>query len=400
LWAPPQPSVVDATRARRRLAGVVFLVLLAQVLLYPGIDALVAALGAETTLDASMWFLAAEFAAFVVFAGVWGAVSDATGLRRPLILVGAVLGAGGYLLLGVLPGPLASSFLAVLLTRALQGAATVGAFSLAMTTLLDLDGPDGRNMGAAGLAIGGGTAIGAPLGGQLYEVGTLVPLYAACGFLLAAAALAVSLPAVSPRESRGTAREALAGLRETPGLLVPYAFGFLDRTAAGFFALVGTLYFRESFGLSAGETGLVLALFFAPFALLQYPFGALSDRVGRTVPIAGGSAAFGVAVAATGLVPTVELAGAGMVAVGVLGALMAPATMALVGDLVGEDRRGVAMAGFNVAGSVGFLAGILVGGLLADAYGYPAAFVAVGGVEVALAAVAIPALVRLERAAA
>jgi MFS family permease len=181
---------------------------------------------------------------------------------------------------------------------------------------------------------------------------------------------------------------------------VPYAFGFLDRTAAGFFALVGTLYFRESFGLSAGDTGLVLALFFAPFALLQYPLGALSDRVGRTLPIAGGSAAFGVAVAATGLVPTVALAGAGMVAVGVLGALMSPATMALVGDLVSEDRRGVAMAGFNVAGSVGFLAGILAGGLLADAYGYPAAFVAVGGVEVALAAVAIPALVRLERAAA
>ncbi len=378
----------------------IFLVLFAQVLLYPGIDALVSALGAETTLNASMWFLAAEFAAFVVFAGVWGAVSDAAGTRTPLIVAGAVAGAVGYLVLAGLPGPLASSFLAVLGTRVLQGAATVGAFSLAMTTLLDLEGPDGRNMGAAGLAIGGGTAVGAPVGGQLYEVGTLVPLYAAAAFLLAAAALATTVPDPDAVESHDTVRRALSGVVRTPGLAVPYAFGFLDRLSAGFFALVGTLYFRESFGLSPGETGLVLALFFAPFALLQYPFGALSDRIGRTGPIAGGSAAFGLAVVGTGLAPTVALAGAGMVAVGVLGALMAPATMALVGDLVSEDRRGVAIAGFNVAGSVGFLAGILVGGVLADAYGYPAAFLAVGGFEVALAAVAVPALVRLDPGAA
>jgi MFS family permease len=400
LYPPPKPRLVEPARARRRLAGVIFLVLLAQVLLYPGVDALVAALGATTTLNASMWFLAAEFAAFVVFAGVWGAVSDASGTRTPLIVLGATLGAAGYLVLAVLPGPLARSFAAVLTTRVLQGAATVGAFSLAMTTLLDLPGPDGRNMGAAGLAIGTGTALGAPLGGQLYEVGTLVPLYAATGILLAAAALATTVPDRVPAEDRETAREALAGLRETPALLVPYTFGFVDRTAAGFFALVGTLYFRESFGLSPGETGLVLSLFFAPFALLQYPFGALSDRVGRTAPIAGGSAAFGLAVAAVGRAPTVALAGAGMIAVGVLGALMAPATMALVGDLVSDRRRGVAMGGFNVAGSVGFLAGIVGGGVLAGAYGYPVAFLIVGGVELVLAAVATPALIGLERSVA
>ncbi|MFB6353424.1 MAG: MFS transporter, partial [Halobacteriales archaeon] len=48
-----------ARRDRVLLAGVVFAVLFAQVLLYPGIPDLVAALGATTTaLDAGMWFLA------------------------------------------------------------------------------------------------------------------------------------------------------------------------------------------------------------------------------------------------------------------------------------------------------------------------------------------------------
>jgi hypothetical protein len=63
---------MTATRDRVRLAAVVFAVLFAQVLLYPGIDTLVAVFGAGSGVDASMWFLAAEFAAFVAFAGVWG----------------------------------------------------------------------------------------------------------------------------------------------------------------------------------------------------------------------------------------------------------------------------------------------------------------------------------------
>jgi MFS family permease len=139
-----------------------------------------------------------------------------------------------------------------------------------------------------------------------------------------------------------------------------------------------------------------LALFFAPFALLQYPFGVLSDRTGRTLPIVAGSACYGVGVIAIGQAPTIELVGAGMVAVGVLGALMAPATMALVTDLAGATERGVAMAGFNVFGSLGFLAGVVVGGTVASAYGYPTAFVVAGSLEVAIALVAIPAFLRIE----
>ncbi len=140
----------------------------------------------------------------------------------------------------------------------------------------------------------------------------------------------------------------------------------------------------------------MLALFFAPFALLQYPFGVLSDRVGRTAPVVGGSALYGVAVAAVGLAPALELAGGLMVVVGVLGALMAPATMALVTDLAEPAERGAAMGGFNVAGSVGFFVGVTLGGVLAGALGFVPAFLIVGALEVAVAAVALPLLLRLD----
>ena len=383
-------------RARAVLAAVVFVVLLAQVLLYPGVDTLVAALGAETTLDASMWFLAAEFAAFVAFAGVWGAVRDRTGRRVPYIVGGAVAGSALYAALAWLPTVATVSFELVLLLRALQGAATIAAFSLSMTMLMDLSGGHGKNMGAAGIAIGSGTALGAPLGGQLYGVSPTLPLSVASGLFLVVAVLAALVPDRTPAGDGGRLRRATRRLGETPELAIPYAFGFIDRLTAGFFALVGTLYFREAFGLSPGETGLVLALFFAPFALLQYPFGVLSDSVGRTAPIVAGSALYGFAVVGVGLAPTVELAGAGMVVVGVIGALMAPATMALVTDLAGEQGRATAMAGFNAAGSLGFLAGILVGGFVAGEFGYLAAFLVAGGGEVALALVALPRLLALE----
>lgn len=381
---------------RGLLAGVVFAVLLAQVLLYPGVDRLVGALGASSDLNASMWFLATEFGAFVVFAGVWGALSDVSGRRTPFIAGGAAAGAVLYAVLGWFAGDIQTPFLLVLAVRTLQGAATIAAFSLSMTMLMDLGGGHGKNMGAAGIAIGSGTALGAPLGGQLYEVATPLPLYAASALLLAVAGLALVVEDRAPDGDGRTLAAALTGLRRTPTLSIPYAFGFVDRMTAGFFALVGTLYFREEFGLGPGETGIMLALFFAPFALLQYPFGTLSDRIGRTVPIVVGSLLYGLVVIAVGLAPTVTTAGAGMVATGVIGALMAPATMALVSDLAASTERGTAMAGFNVFGSVGFLAGILVGGGVAGAFGYLAAFLVAGGTEVAIAVLALPRLLGLD----
>jgi MFS family permease len=386
---------VTTRSARTALAAVVFAVLLAQVLLYPGVDTLVTALGADTTLDASMWFLAAEFGAFVCFAGVWGAASDTAGRRVPFIVAGALAGAAGYALLAGLPQVIDLPFLAVLGLRTLQGAATIGAFSLSITMLMDLEGGHGRNMGAAGIAIGGGTALGAPLGGQLYELSPFAPLVAASALLVVVGLLASRVTDRAPAERRGRLGAIRETIRATPAILVPCAFGFVDRLTAGFFALVGTLYFREVFELSPGATGLMLALFFAPFAIFQYPFGVLSDRIGRTIPVLVGSTLYGVVVIGVGLAPTVALAGAAMVAVGVIGALMAPATMALVTDLAADDQRGVAMAAFNAVGSLGFLAGVLVGGTVADQFGFFAAFLTVGGMEVVVATLAVPAFLKL-----
>ena len=384
------------TRDRIALAAVIFVVLLAQVVLYPGIADLVATLGASTDLDASMWFLVAEFSAFVVCASLWGAASDRAGRRVPFIVVGALGGAAGYLVLAVLPGVVDVRFAHVLAIRVVQGAMTIAAFSLAITMLMDLPGGHGENMGAAGIAIGLGTASGAPIGGYLAAIDPLVPLWTAGALLFAVVPLVALVTDRAPDPDRRSVREVVRGLTRTPTLGLPYAFGFVDRLTAGFFSLVGVFYFQETFGIGPAGTGIVLGLFFAPFALLQYPFGILSDRIGRTIPIVVGSICYGGAIVLVALVPTLELARVSMVLVGVLGALMAPATMALVTDLARESERGAAMAGFNIAGSLGFLTGFFLGGTTASTYGYLVAFLVVGGLEVLIAAVAVPLFLRVD----
>jgi MFS family permease len=379
---------------RVTLAAMIFAVMFGQVALYPGVPELVAALGANTTLDASTWFLAAEYAGFVLFAGVWGALSDAGGRRVPFIVAGALGGVASYALLVGLAWFTEIGFTTMLLVRFVEGSFTIGAFSLSITMLMDMEGGHGRNMGAAGIAIGSGTALGAPLGGQLSAVGPLVPLVVAAILLCLVALLAIRLSDRTVESRRGGIGAALSGLADRPALGLPYLFGFADRFTAGFFALVGTLYFRQTFGLDAGTAGLVLGLFFAPFALGQYPMGRLSDRIGRLLPVVAGSVLYGGAVLAVYLAPTIEIAGAMMVLLGIAGALVAPSTMALVTDLATD--RGTAMGGFNVFGSLGFLVGTVGGGAIADSFGFGAAFLAAAALEAGVVIVTLPLLVRLD----
>ncbi|RYJ13478.1 MFS transporter [Halogeometricum borinquense] len=384
---------MDRRTERRRLALAVWAVLVSQVLLYPGVADLVHELGGTGDVQSGMWFLVAEFAAFVTFAGVWGAASDALGRRRSLIVTGALGGALGYLVLAAVPA-LGVSFTAVLGIRALGGTMTIGAFSLSMTALADLSSENGKNMGAAGIAIGLGAALGSVVGGRLADADPLYPLYGAATLLVVAAVIVATVPDRTPDGVRVRLGAALGRLRERPELGIPYAFGFIDRMTAGFFSLVGVFYFR-SFGLDAFGAGLALFAFFFPFAVLQYPLGVLSDRVGRFVPVIVGSIGFGLTIIVVGVAPTLPLAIVSMVLVGVFGALVSPSTMALVTDIADPDERGAALGGFNVFGSLGFLTGFVVGGFTTSTADFLTAFLVVGLSEVAIALVAARSVWRL-----
>jgi MFS family permease len=110
---------------------------------------------------------------------------------------------------------------------------------------------------------------------------------------------------------------------------------------------------------------MLMSLFLLPFALLSWPAGRLTDRVGWYGPIVAANILFGVVYATYGVLPF-KLLPVAMVLSGALSALMFAPSLVLVSEFA---RRGFGeglFGSFQIAGSFGFLTGPLVGGVLVE----------------------------------
>ncbi|MCV6613631.1 MAG: MFS transporter, partial [Cellvibrionaceae bacterium] len=173
----------------------------------------------------------------------------------------------------------------------------------------------------------------------------------------------VSTPAMS-----GFERRAVLSLTSL------YAFRML-----GLFMVlpVLTLYGDSYPGSNAFLLGLALGVYGLTQALLQIPFGSLSDRLGRKPLIAFGLLLFaaGSVLAASaesvyGLIAGRALQGAGAIA---------GTIMALVGDLTAERNRSKAMASIGVAIGVSFALATVLGPAIARSQGLSGIFWATAG---------------------
>ncbi|RMD78414.1 MAG: MFS transporter, partial [Gammaproteobacteria bacterium] len=163
---------------------------------------------------------------------------------------------------------------------------------------------------------------------------------------------------------------------------------------------VFALYAEHLEGVTPTLVGLAIGVYGLTQAVLQIPFGMLSDRIGRKPVITGGLLVFaaGSVVAAVshtiwGVIAGRALQGAGAVA---------SALMALVADLTREEHRLKAMA--TIGGTIGLsFAVALVVGPVVDAWvGVPGIFwltalLALAGVAVLHLWVPRPARVRVHR---
>lgn len=291
--------------------------------------------------------------------------------------------------------------------RFLEGAAHVIGLSALMAIGAGLapDAQRGRTMGLIGAAMMFGTACGTRLGGALW---THVPIwfFYIAGLIAATTALGALLFAADTKPERKADRMPWTRiLGERPTLGIAYAYAFIDRFCVGVVISTFVLYLANIHGLAPDARSRMLVMFLLPFALLVYPAGRLADRIGRVRPIALGSAGFGVVFASYGLVPLAWMP-ITMVVSGVLSALMFAPNLTLCADLAPVAHRGAAFAGFNIAGSFGFLMGPIVAGCamylmqwmeFSPIAGYRMAFLAAGGGEVLCAAITLPMLRDLTR---
>ncbi|MEM7585671.1 MAG: MFS transporter [Acidobacteriota bacterium] len=344
--------------------------------------------------DVSLFF-SIEMMAYIIFAPLWGVLSDRWGKRRLFIGTGFFVSACIYASYAWV-----ESIPVLLALRFVQGAFSVMGWSILMAMVLDHadENRRGRFMGLMGASLILGVSIGAPLGGYVSRShGAYAPLQAASLLFFVLALGTLALVTSDEHRRQTSMRDIFDALRRRPLLLLPSLFYLVDRYTVGFIVVLFPLYL-ETLGVSdPAIKGQMLGLFLLPFAFLQYPVGRLTERIAPWKPLVGGSLLYGIAICAIGYSGLYALWWV-MLGLGVLAAVMFPPALTLVAQLSEPRIRGSAMGGFNLAGSVGFAIGPIVGVWAYQARGYGFAFVLAGALEVLVALIGGTLLWRWMRA--
>ncbi len=163
---------------------------------------------------------------------------------------------------------------------------------------------------------------------------------------------------------------------------------------------VFALYAETMEGVSSTQIGLAIGAYGLTQAILQLPFGMLSDRIGRKPIIAAGLLIFAVGSVVAAMASTIEgvilgraLQGAGAIAA---------AVMALAADLTQEEHRTKAMAVMGMSIGFSFVVAMVAGPILNHWIGVPGIFaltaaLALGGIVLLYVVVPTPDKVTFHR---
>ncbi|MCH7528759.1 MAG: MFS transporter [Candidatus Marinimicrobia bacterium] len=376
----------------------IFIDLMGITLIIPYINDFVADLGGD---EQAVGFLLASYAAMqLLFAPVWGRISDRIG-RRPVIIVGLAASAVAFTIFGS-----ATQLWVLFASRMLAGIANAN-ISTAQAYVADISTPSERagRMGLIGAAFSLGFIVGFPIGGILSTAyGNQAPAYFAAAIsLLNCLAALVILPESRSKEERRAAQLQSAPVSAWRALAVSlgnvrqfWARPELSRTLTVFFLFTTAFsvlhvtfveYGRDILHISAQERGFVFMFIGIVGAAVQgLVVKPLAARVGEDRVIELGLLAMAIGLASIPFLRSVvELyLGAFFVALG--NSLVTPAVLAVISMRSGEGEQGVAMGVTQSIGSLGRILGPPFGGLTYARINFMFPFLAAaGGALVALA---------------
>ena len=141
-----------------------------------------------------------------------------------------------------------------------------------------------------------------------------------------------------------------------------------DGVAWGLFPI---LY--ASHGLTVSQIGVLAALYPAVWGAGQLATGALSDRIGRKWLIAAGMGVQAAAIAMVALGTTFTGWAIAAVLLGAGTAMVYPTLLAAIGDVAHPAWRARSVGVYRLWRDGGFAVGALLAGVIADAFGIPAA---------------------------
>ncbi|MCC6165737.1 MAG: MFS transporter [Caldilineaceae bacterium] len=308
---------------------------------------------------------------------LWGRLSDRLGRRKPFVVAGLLGLALVYAWLGHVP-----TLAAAWATRLLEGAALAAYTTLSLAMMgeaLDRSAKQrqGRRMG---LYRGLGSlafAAGSVAGGRVAEAYGLADSFLICAaaYLLAAlVALQLQDQPAAPLAQQPVPSSA----PRTRARLLPAAFltGVFLWTAAHSASASMWPNYMAQLGYSTGQ----LTSLWGLAALVEMPamfaLGALSDIAGRTAVLMTGG--FGIALVNAGYAAAAHLLPVliGIQVVRGIGfAAYTGSAMTFTTEHGGKERGG-ASGLYHTTGSAGQLAGLLMGGTLAQTMGFPTMFAA------------------------
>ncbi|HVL96328.1 MAG TPA: MFS transporter [Solirubrobacteraceae bacterium] len=315
--------------------------------------------------------------------------------RRRLLVAGWVVALPVPLLIALAP---AWSWIAA--ANVLLGINQGLTWSMAVVMKIDLVGPQRR-----GLALGlneaagyGGVAVAAVASGWLAAEFAPRDALVVAGAVIAVAGLALSALFVRDTGAHVAVEQAAHGhggaapsLRHAfaasswrvPRLRAASQAGLAnnlnDALAWGLVPL-----FLAASGAGAAAIGVIAGLYPAVWAIGQIWTGHWSDRVGRRPLIASGmlvqSAGLALLAVSGGRVAPAAVAA---VVLGAGTALVYPTLIAAISDAVGPLERAAAVGVYRFWRDMGYVAGALVAGLVADAVGFPGAIAVVAALTAA-----------------
>jgi MFS family permease len=321
-----------------------------------------------------------------------GRMSDRLG-RKAILVAGWLAGLPVPLLLILAPG-----WGWVVFANVLLGVNQGLCWSTTVIMKIDLVGPRRRGLAMglnefAGYLAVSGSAL---LTGYLAASYGLRPAPFVPGLLFAGLGLLFSLFFV--RETRPHAQlEAAQTARATPAparrsfaeillltswkdraLFAASQAGLVNNLNDGMVWGLAPIYFAAA-GLPLEHIALLAAAYPGIWGLSQLATGALSDRWGRKWMIAGGMwvQAAGILLFIAGQSFWPWMGGAALLGVGT--ALVYPTLLAAVSDVAHPDWRASAVGVYRLWRDGGYAVGALTAGLLADAFGIPAAIAAIAG---------------------
>ena len=310
--------------------------------------------------------LTASYAvAQVLFAPVWGRLSDKHG-RRPVILISLAGSAVASLIIG-----LAGTLVVLLLARVLQGIAGAS-YAAAQAYVADItERKDrARGMGMIGAAFGLGFVLGPAIGAVFSAIDQRLPFFVAAG--LAAVNFGIAYvrlpesrtpgePSEAPVPRLAVVRRALSSRDLAPlvwlSFVATFAFVGMETT----FALFGD----RRFSYSPAQMGLLFTFIGVMAVFSQgYLVGRVVDRWGESRVMIGGlvGTAGGLLLVAVSYDLWVLLPGLALLAVA--SGLVFSTTTALISLTAGDREQGMVLGLSASVGSAARIGGPLVATLL------------------------------------